>query len=130
MSTPSGHVSAAYSISQHKRDAWSDTWGRLQWVYLYRISGPAGAVYWGPCHEAVAEAVKEAETFETFSYNFDHGLPVLREELRKKIRDKNGLHGVSRRVCISHFAPPVEVEAPPYMQTLHHCPFLAYLYHA
>lgn len=51
-------------------------------------------MYWGPCHEAVEDACKEAETFEVFSYNYDHGLPALREELREKIREKNGLDGV------------------------------------
>lgn len=54
-----------------------------------------GAVYWGPCHQAVEEACKEAETFEVFSYNYDLGLPALREALRKKIREKNGLDGVA-----------------------------------
>ena len=106
-------------------------------MYSYSIPGPVGAVYWGPCHEAVAEAVKEAETFETFSYNFDHGLPVLREELRKKIRDKNGLDGVSE--CIWGWPSSTldlvlctirRSRSAPMCAIVHHCPFLARLYQA
>ena len=55
---------------------------------------PAGAVYWGPCKQAVDEAVQHIHEPEYFSYNFDHGLPALREKLLHKIRTKNGLEGV------------------------------------
>ena len=58
----------------------------------------AGAVCWGPCKEALEEALKDAHEPEVYSYNFDHGMNELREALRQKIRNQNKLDGV----CSSH----------------------------
>jgi hypothetical protein len=56
----------------------------------------AGAVFWGPPREAIAEAAERACSDPAYSqYGPDEGMPELRAALQTKIKEQNGLHGVS-----------------------------------
>ena len=57
----------------------------------------AGIVHWQPPPRALARAAEMANDPSVSSYGPDEGLPALREALRHKIRQENGLQGV--RCC-------------------------------
>jgi hypothetical protein len=54
----------------------------------------AGIVHWGPPMQAMNRAAAMVADPSVNSYGPDEGLPALREALRRKIADENGLHGV------------------------------------
>lgn len=59
-----------------------------------------GIVYWTPPKEAI-QAACDAATADPLisSYGPDEGLPQLREQLRHKIVQENGLQGVLRQMA-------------------------------
>lgn len=59
------------------------------------LSLAQGIVHWSPPPEALAAAASMAADPAVSQYGPDEGLPALREALRRKIREENGLEGVS-----------------------------------
>lgn len=59
------------------------------------LSLAQGIVHWAPPPEALAVAASMAADPAVSQYGPDEGLPALREALRRKIREENGLEGVS-----------------------------------
>lgn len=56
----------------------------------------AGIVHWQPPPGALAAAAAMANDPAVSAYGPDEGLPALREALRKKVQEENGLQGVSQ----------------------------------
>ena len=63
---------------------------------LLTVIATAGIVHWQPPAAALALAAQMAGDPAVSQYGPDEGLPALREALRRKIREENGLHGVRR----------------------------------
>ncbi len=59
------------------------------------LSLAQGIVHWAPPPQALATAAAMAADPAVSQYGPDEGLPALREALRRKIREENGLEGVS-----------------------------------
>lgn len=57
-----------------------------------------GIVYWGPPKEALNAAKDEAEKARYCQYGPDEGMPELREALKHKLKEENGLTEVRKRV--------------------------------
>ncbi|EFN55891.1 hypothetical protein CHLNCDRAFT_94487 [Chlorella variabilis] len=55
---------------------------------------PAGIVHWQPPPQALKRAAEMANDPAVSAYGPDEGLPALRDALRRKIREENGLEGV------------------------------------
>lgn len=61
------------------------------------LSLAQGIVYWAPPPQALATAAQLVSDPAVSAYGPDEGLPALREALRHKIEQENGLKGVSSR---------------------------------
>eukprot|EP00930_Biecheleria_cincta_P056884 TRINITY_DN42900_c0_g1_i1.p1 TRINITY_DN42900_c0_g1~~TRINITY_DN42900_c0_g1_i1.p1 ORF type:complete len:430 (+),score=88.40 TRINITY_DN42900_c0_g1_i1:28-1317(+) len=58
------------------------------------LSLAQGIVHWAPPQEATEAAAKAAREPDTNAYCPDDGLPALRDALKAKLREENGLEGV------------------------------------
>ena len=66
------------------------------------VSLAQGVVHWSPPQRAVDKAVALAATPAAHSYGPAQGMPELRNALRSKVAEENGLHNVRTHTCALH----------------------------